>query len=87
MHVSANFMCASPCMFHACFMHVPHTMYMHVPCMEHVRNWNVFHACYMNGIHAMNEPCIAMMHDPCMHGLAVEKASCCVQVSCTEACM
>ena len=91
-HVSSNLMRASPCMFHACptynvdacFMF--HAWNMHGTCEK----MNVFHAC------DMCEPCMlhewhscheCTVREPCMHGPAVEKAFCCVQVSCIEACM
>ena len=80
MHATANFMRTSPCMFHACATYNVHacfmfhawnmweigTFFMHETCMSH--------ACYMN---AINHECT--MHEPCMHGLVVEKAFCCVK--------
>ena len=80
MHVSCMFQQISCVLHHACFMHVPHTMYMHVSCsmhetcMENARNWDVFHAC------DMHEPCMLhachschewTMHEPCMHEWSV----------------
>ena len=71
---------------HPCFMHVLHTMYMHGTCEKLGRFSCMWHdgPCMLHEWHSCHQ---STMHDPCMHGLAVEKAFCCVQVSCIEACM